>query len=148
MRQRGLELLALAVGVALINLLPDLALTIEVVVLPLLVLAAGISARYLGRVYRRQGAPRSRFFGMLVNMAWRIVAMGTWVGYLVVARIGDRTGWYFIPAPPPNVSSPISGLVIMVFITPPIIYALAVYRVRRASTIVGPAAAADDLDRE
>ena len=149
-RRLVIELLALVLGIELIVFAPDVALTTLVLAVPLVLVGATISVVYLRRVYLRQPVPRSRFFGMLVSVSARATLVGLWVGYLVVARIGERTGWFAIPVPPPAVSSPITGLVIAIWLSPPIVYALAVYRVRRSAsrTLSLPVADALELDRE
>lgn len=129
----ALEAAALVLGILLVNVAPGIALNIIVFALPAVLIGAAISILYLRRVYLWQPEPRSRFFGMLVSISARVEVIGLWVGYLVLGRIGDRTGWYYLPTPPPSISSPISGLVIMVFLAPPIFYAWRVWRIRRAS---------------
>ncbi len=147
--ERGiLELLALLVGIILILVAPDAALTLEVIALPVVVVIALLAAFYLRRVYFFQPEPRSRFFGMVVDSSFRKVVFGAWIAYLVIGRIGDRTGWYFLPTPPPNVSSPISGLAVLVFVSPPIVYAFNVWMVRRGSGARTDAANVTDLDRD
>lgn len=127
------EILLLLLGIELIVVAPDLALTILVVALPTVLVGAWVSIAYLERIYRRQTPPRSRFFGMLLGVMARKELLAVWLAYLVIGRIGERTGWLSIPVPPPEISSPITGLVVLVAFATPILYAVAVWRVRRAA---------------
>lgn len=157
MRRRGLrlvtELLLVVIGIELIVVDPATAITIEVFAIPILLAAAGLSVLYLSRIYGRQPSPRSRFFGMLVGILTRGWVAMLWIGYLVVGRILERLAEVgiavpFLPTPPPNVSSPISGLVICLAIVPPIVYAVEIRRIRAAaSSLVVGGADLVDLDR-
>ena len=143
--------LALVAGVIAILLLPVTSLDAAIVIaLPPLVACALLAELYLARIYHAQPVPRSRFFRMLVAAQSGKLALGLWVGYLVVARAGDRTGWFSIPSPSTDVSGPISGLLVGVVVAIPISYALEIWRVRRAASRPPTTAAEDeiDLDRE
>lgn len=148
MKQRLLELAGLAAGLALIVAAPDVALLLIVLLLPFTLIGAAAGTWYLRHVFRQQRPPRSRFFGMLVNMSVRHAVVGSWVGYLTMARLGDRTGWYALPSAPANVTAPVTGLVLLVFMVPPIVYAVTVWRVRRASTVVGQAGRDQELNQQ
>ena len=144
-----LELLLLVAGLVAIVVAPDIALTIEVVAIPVVLVASWLSIIYLHRVFLRQPEPRSRFFAMLIAVSARKSLLGAWFGYLVVARIGERTGWFLIPVPSAEVSAPISGLVLLVFMSTTVAYAVTVARVRRASLFVHRSDAGEaELDRE
>lgn len=125
------ELIGFALCVTVIYAAPDIALTLIVIILPIIAVLTGLSVLYLRNVYLRQPTPRSRFFGMLVGISTRTWIGTMWVGYLTLGRIGDRTDWFDLPVPGPNVSAPISGLVVAYLMTPPIFYAANVYRVRK-----------------
>lgn len=143
--------LALMAGVIAILVLPATSLDAAIVFgLPPLVVCALLAELYLAKIYRDQPIPRSRFFRMLVAAQSGKLALGLWVGYLVVARAGDRTGWFSIPSPSMDVSGPISGLLVGVVVAIPISYALEIWRVRRAASHTPTTAAEDeiDLDRE
>ncbi len=143
--------LALMAGVIAILVLPATSLDAAIVFgLPPLVMLAIVAELYLARIYRDQPVPRSRFFRMLVAAQSGKLALGLWIGYLVVARAGDRTGWFSIPSPSTDVSGPISGLLVGVVVAIPISYALEIWRVRRAASRAPTTAAEDeiDLDRE
>ncbi len=143
--------LALMAGVIAILVLPATSLDAAIVFgLPPLVACAMLAELYLAKIYRDQPIPRSRFFRMLVAAQSGKLALGLWVGYLVVARAGDRTGWFSIPSPSMDVSGPISGLLVGVVVAIPISYAFEIWRVRRAASRTPTTAAEDeiDLDRE
>ena len=143
--------LALMAGVIAILVLPATSLDAAIVFgLPPLVVCALLAELYLAKIYRDQPIPRSRFFRMLVAAQSGKLALGLWVGYLVVARAGDRTGWFSIPSPSMDVSGPISGLLVGVVVAIPISYALEIWRVRRAASHAPTTAAQDELnlDRE
>lgn len=143
--------LALTAGIIAILILPATTLDAAIVIcLPPLVILAVIAELYIVRIYERQPAPRSRFFRMLVAAQSGKLALGIWIGYLVVARAGDRTGWFDIPSPSTEVSGPISALLLGVVVAIPIAYALEIWRVRRAASRTPTTAAEDeiDLDRE
>jgi uncharacterized membrane protein YqjE len=143
--------LALMAGLIAVLVLPATSLDAAIVIgLPPLVVCAVLAELYLARIYRDQPIPRSRFFRMLVAAQSGKLALGLWVGYLVVARAGDRTGWFSIPSPSTDVSGPISGLLVGVVVAIPISYAFEIWRVRRAASRTPTTAAEDeiDLDRE
>lgn len=144
-----IEVLAFAIGIAAIVKVPDIALTIEVILLPCVLVGSALAVIYLKRILDEQPPPRSRFFRMLVAVSTRKVLMSTWIGYLTVGRIGQNQDWFHLPLPPPETAAPITGLVLLVFLGAPIAYALTVYIVRRRS-LVGDSAATrqEDLDRE
>jgi hypothetical protein len=150
-RSLALTVIALVAGIVAILVLPATSLdTIIVVGLPPLVILAVLSELYILRIYHDQPVPRSRFFRMLVAAQSGKLALGLWVGYLVVARAGDRWGWFALPSPSTDVSGPISGLLLAVVVAIPISYALEIWRVRRAASRTPTTAAEDeiDLDRE
>jgi hypothetical protein len=150
-RSLALTVLALVAGIVAILVLPATYLdTIIVVGLPPLVVLAVLSELYILRIYHAQPVPRSRFFRMLVAAQSGKLALGIWIGYLVVARAGDRWGWFALPSPSMEVSGPISGLLLAVVVAIPISYALEIWRVRRAASRTPTTAAQDeiDLDRE
>jgi uncharacterized membrane protein YqjE len=150
-RSLAITALALLAGVVAILVLPATSLDAAIVFgLPPLVVLAILAEIYLAKIYRDQPIPRSRFFRMLVAAQSGKIALGLWVGYLVVARAGDRTGWFSIPSPSMDVSGPISGLLVGVVVAIPISYALEIWRVRRAASRTPTTAAEDeiDLDRE
>ena len=130
------EFVGFIVCLVLIYASPELALSAIVLSLPVIAVLSGVSVIYLRRIYRKQPRPRSRFFGMLVGVSARTWIGGVWIGYLTVGRVLDRmheNGYPVatVPVPPPNISSPISGLVVAYLMIPPIIYALNVWSVRR-----------------
>lgn len=153
MKHRGtryaLELALLALGLLVILAAPDFALSVIVFALPSVLFGAGIGVLYLRRVYLFQPEPRSRFFGMLVSISTRLWFLGLWFGYLVLGRIGERTGRFELPIPPIYIANPISGLVLGVFIAPPIFYAWRVWRIRRIAEAGSGTPAEDEeaLDR-
>lgn len=150
-RSLALTVIALVAGVVAILVLPATQLDAIIVVgLPPLVVLAVLSELYIVRIYHAQPVPRSRFFRMLVAAQSGKLALGIWIGYLVVARAGDRTGWFSIPSPSMDVSGPISGLLLAVVVAIPITYALEIWRVRRAASRTPTTAVEDeiDLDRE
>jgi hypothetical protein len=154
--KRSLIITALALVVGIIGVLflpskePDVLDVLLVFGLPPLVFFAILSEIYIVRIYHAQPLPRSRFFRMLVAAQSGKLALGVWVGYLIVARAGDRTGWFNIPSPSMDVSGPISGLLLAVVVSIPITYAFEIWRVRRAASRTSTTAAEDviDLDRE
>jgi hypothetical protein len=150
-RSLALTAFALLAGmVAILVLPPEVADAALVVVLPPLVIGAIIAELYIVRIYERQPVPRSRFFRMLVAAQSGKLALGVWIGYLVVVRAGDRTGWFSLPSPSTSVSGPISGLLVGVVVAIPISYAIEIWRVRRAAARTPTTAAEDEthLDRE
>jgi len=154
--KRSLALTALALVVGLLGVLflptkePDVLDVLLVFGLPPLVFVAILSEIYIVRVYVAQPSPRSRFFRMLVAAQSGKLALGVWVGYLIVSRAGDRTGWFSIPTPSMDVSGPISGLLLAVVVSIPITYAFEIWRVRRAASRTSTTAAQDEvgLDRD
>ncbi len=148
------EVLGFLTCIGVIYAAPDIALTLIVVSLPIIAIITGVSVWYLRSVYRKQPTPRSRFFGMLVGISARSWIGALWVGYLVIGRVLDRMSHdglpvITVPVPPPNISSPISGLVVAYLMTPPIFYAVNVWRVRRTAGDTGTALEREDgLDRE
>lgn len=143
--------LALVAGLIAILVLPATSLDVAIVVgLPPLVILAILAEVYIVRIYEAQPVPRSRFFRMLVAAQSGKLALGIWIGYLVVARAGDRTGWFSIPSPSTEVSGPISGLLLAVVVAIPISYALEIWRVRRTASQAPTTAREDEgiLDRE
>lgn len=149
MKRYLLELAALLLGLGAIVAAPDVAVAVEVVALPIILVVAWISVVYLRIVFLRQPEPRSRFFAMLVGVSARKELLGLWFGYLVIARIGDRAGWFELPVPDTTVTSPISGLVLLIFLSSTIVYGATVYRVRRASRFVHRSLAGEsELDRQ
>ena len=142
---------ALVAGIVAILVLPATSLDAAIILgLPPLVILAVFAELYIMRIYHDQPTPRSRFFRMLVAAQSGKLALGLWVGYLVVARAGDRTGWFSIPSPSTDVSGPISGLLVGVVVAIPISYALEIWRVRRSAARTSTTAVEDevDLDRE
>lgn len=129
-------ILVFAVGLLAVAVQPELTLAVLTVGIPLSILAALVSTLYLARIYRLQPVPRSRFFGMLLETFYALLFVGGWVGYLSVARLTQRLfeagelGW-FISAPPPAVTSPISALVVIVTFAAPVRFALEIFRTRR-----------------
>lgn len=150
-RRLLLEAVLFVAALEAVILVPNVAMTVLIGVAPLIVAGSVVATLYLRRIYLRQPTPRSRFFGMVVGISGRIAAASLWLVYLTIARIGDRTGWYAIPSPPPEISSPLTALVILGLATPPIFYAVTVYRVRRAASrrrARGWRADEAELDRE
>jgi len=150
-RSLAITAFALVAGIIAILVLPATTLDAAVIIgLPPLVILAILSELYIVRIYERQPAPRSRFFRMLVAAQSGKLALGVWIGYLAVARAGDRTGWFSLPSPSTDVSGPISGLLLAVVVAIPIRYALEIWRVRRADsrTPTTPEEDEIDLDRE
>jgi hypothetical protein len=147
------ELAVFILCLVLIYTAPEASLSVIVLSLPVIALCTGLSVLYLHRVYVRQPTPRSRFFGMLVGVSTRSWIAGLWVGYLVIGRVLDRMAhegfnvWQ-LPTPPPNVSAPISGLVVAYLMLPPIIYALTVWSVRRRAGNGTALEREGDLDRQ
>lgn len=148
MKRYLLELLALVLGLAVIVVAPGLAILVELVVLPVVLIGAWVAIVYLRAIYRRQRPPRSRFFGMLITVSARKEFIGLWIGYLVVARLGAELHLFALPVPPMPTSTAISGLVLIVFAAPPIAYGLAVWRVRRRAAYARLADQAIELDSE
>ena len=143
--------LALMVRVIAILVLPATSLDVTIIIgLPPLVILAILSEIYIVRIYEAQPAPRSRFFRMLLAAQSGKLALGVWIGYLVVARAGDRTGWFSIPSPATDVSGPISALLLALVVAIPISYALEIWRVRRTASRADTTAMEDEvyLDRE
>ena len=150
-RSLAITVFALVAGIVAILVLPAISLDAIIVIgLPPLVVLAILSELYIVRIYHAQPAPRSRFFRMLVAAQSGKLALGLWIGYLVVARAGDRTGWFALPSPSTDVSGPISGLLLAVVVAIPISYAFEIWRVRRAASHSSTTTAGDeiDLDRE
>jgi hypothetical protein len=150
-RSLAITAFALVAGLIAVFVLPATSLDAAIILgLPPLVILAVISELYIVRIYERQPQPRSRFFRMLVAAQSGKLALGIWIGYLVVARAGDRTGWFSLPSPSTDVSGPISALLLAVVVAIPIAYALEIWRVRRAASRTPTTAAEDeiDLDRE
>jgi hypothetical protein len=142
---------AIAIGVIAIFALPLTSLDVIIIFgLPPLVVIAILSELYIVRIYHAQPIPRSRFFRMLVAAQSGKLALGVWIGYLVVARASDHTGWFAIPSPSTDIAGPISGLLVAVVVAIPISYALEIWRVRRAASRTQTTKAQDeiDLDRE
>lgn len=100
------------------------------VMVPVVVIGAAVAAMYLQHAWQQQPPPRSKFFAMLVSSVWRMAVLGAWVGYLAVARVLEQVGVY-LPSPPRSTASPITAMVIVLLLTPPIVYAWNVFRVRR-----------------
>ena len=151
----GLVLLFLAIGLEVIIAFPAEALTALVLAIPIAIIAAGISTAYLASIFKRQPIPRSRFFRMLVESFFALFLIGVWVGYLSLARVLERAAASgadvpTIPAPPPNISSPISALIVVIVFAIPIRFAFEVYRRRSLSSKTDQPTTEDDdvLDRE
>jgi hypothetical protein len=143
--------LALMAGIIAILVLPAMSLDAALVLgLPPLVILAIISEVYIVTIYNAQPVPRSRFFRMLVAAQSGKLLLGVWIGYLVVVRAGDRTGWFNLPSPSTDVSGPVSGLLLAVVVAIPISYAFEIWRVRRTASRADTTAMEDevDLDRE
>jgi MFS family permease len=135
-------------GLIAIALAPEPTLALLVAGVPAAIVAATVSTIYLRHVFHQQPLPRSRFFRMLLESFYSLLFVGAWVGYLTVGRLTERAhdagqlSWN-VPVPPPAFSAPLSALVVIVVFTPPVRFALVVYRARaRASS------SADELDRE
>lgn len=133
-------LVAFVAGLVAVLVIPELALVVLVVGVPSAIVSAVVSTAYLAHVFRRQQVPRSRFFRMLLETFVGLMIVGAWVGYLTVARVTERAvaagviDWY-LPAPPPTVSSPISALVIIAVFSVPTRFAWEVWRRRRAAAL-------------
>lgn len=128
--------LAFILGTVAIALLPDLALAILVPVSPVVIAAAVISTIYLSLVYLQQKVPRSRFFGMVLDLFVSLAIIGVWSGYVIIARATERahdagTLVWNLPAPPANVTPPIGLLIVLIVFANPIRFALEVWRLRR-----------------
>jgi hypothetical protein len=141
-------LLAFGAGIACTLLWPEPALAVLTVAVPVSIAGAIVAAVYLGRVFRQQPEPRSRFFRLFLETVALLVTSGAWVGYLTVARLTERavaagTLSWALPAPPPTYSSPISALVVIAVFASLVRFALEVYQARRRAS-----ATPEELDRE
>lgn len=129
-------LLGILLGLGGIVLLPDLTVLILSVSAPTAVVASAFATTYLVRVFQRQPRPRSRFFRMLVETFVGLIVVGAWVTYLSVTRAlarlaADGHDVWVLPAPPPEVSAPISALIVTAVFLVPVRFAVSVYRLRR-----------------
>lgn len=111
---------------------PDVALAVELAAVPIVVVAALVSTGYLWRIYQRN--PIGVIWRQLISSQITTAPLVVWVGYLTTARIADELGHVVIPIPPPGTSSPITGLLLILAITPSIRYAIAVRRLGRSAT--------------
>lgn len=146
-------LVAFVLGIIGIVVFPAEALTLIIVAVPLAILAAAGSVVYLRRVYGQQPKPRSRFFATTLETFYGLLVLGGWVGYLTVARVTERAQAaglveWTLPAPAPNISAPVSGLLILVVFAGPTRFALNVWRARRRSVTITELDRATELDRE
>jgi hypothetical protein len=147
--------LLLVIGMVAIVSFPAEALIILSLGIPFSIVGAMIATFYLSRIFRRQPVPRSRFFRMLIESFFALLLIGVWVGYLSLARVLERAAASgadvpTIPAPPPNISSPISALIVIIVFVGPIRFAVEVYRRRKLSSQTNQPTTDDDdaLDRE
>lgn len=146
-RWRVLEALVLGAGLAAIAAAPRVAIWVIVAGIPIILVAAGFSIVYLARLYRIQPVPRSRFFGMLLGILLRGELAGCWLGYVVLARVSHATGGIELPVPSAEVTTAISGLVILVFLASPVAYAWTIFRIRRDSLETTRRGVAEEIDR-
>lgn len=126
--------LAIAAAVALVVMFPEPAAAIEAAVLPFFIIGVVVSTIYLWRIYGRN--PVGRIWRQVVGAQMTSLPFIVWVGYLVVVRLSagahEATGWFpVLPVPPPGQSAPISGLLLILAVTPSIRYALTVWRIGR-----------------
>jgi len=141
-KEYAAALTALVVGLILIILLPAESLIALSVGVPVAIVLAGVSTFYLAAVYRWQPIPRSRFFRMLIESFVWLFIVGLWVGYLSLGRVLERAAAsgaevVTFPVPPPNISAPISALVVIIAFISPIRFALEVWRRRRRTSRTG-----------
>lgn len=135
-------------GLVAILLFPEPTTIILTACVPIAIAGAVVATTYTVRVYRSQPIPRSRFFGIVLELFYALVLLGVWVGYLTVARLLERAGLgWSIPAPPPTYSSPISAVVVLLVFTFPVRFALEIFRVRRRGAPPPGAGGERDLDR-
>lgn len=140
MRRFAIEAIIFGVLLASILYAPSIAAAAIFVLVPVAAVASGIGIIYLRHVYKRQRRPRSRFFGMLIEVDVRTWLATAWVGYLIIGRLSERAAAelnlpaaFHVPVPTPEVSAPITGLAFLVAVSPPIFHAVEVWRVRRGT---------------
>lgn len=122
---------ALLAALATVVLFPEQAVIVELIAVPIVVVAAVVSVAYLIQVYVAN--PIGVIWKHIVGNQITTLPLVLWVGYLTVVRIAS-TLHAFIPAPSPVTSAPITGLLLILAITPSIRYAIAVYQLRRSAT--------------
>ena len=136
-------------GLVVIMYATETAVAILTAAIPVAIVAAIGSTWYLWRVFRAQPIPRSRFFGMVLELFVALIVLGVWVSYLSVARALDRDGTLDIhlPAPSTALSQPLTALLVILVFATPVRFAIEVFRVRRRVPPPPGAGTARDLDR-
>lgn len=109
----------------------QLVLGVMLVVIPALSL---ISAAYLWRIYHRAKDP-SWLFRMFIQSNWRKAVAGAYVGVLTGTFLLSPITGFVIPR---EVSAPVTGVVALVLVSPPLVHAVTVWRYRRATGSAEP----------
>lgn len=109
----------------------DLLLGLEALALLVLAPASIISARYLTRIYLSRPKPRLLIFRAVLTSTLVSTIVGAYFAYSIVARVLRLMDIADLPAFPAPWSTVVAGAAIIGLLLPPILYALAVRRMRQ-----------------